>query len=786
MEKLDVAIVGGGPGGSTTGAFLKKYKPGLAVGIFERESFPRDHVGESQLPLIGKVLAEIDVWDRIEAAWIPTFPKQPRTRFLAPINRDPLSSLIMNLLALSLGFAFSCVPSAPTDRPHVESVSAAVARLRPPAGTTIQVSSSLREARVYLDPHRATSAVALQALATALHASVVEKPGIWTLVVTEADRKTAERTRVADRLAWIRLRVEAVERYQADALKGRTLPVAVASEIERQTRISEAISRRENVAPDPHFATELLPSENLLLALIHKIGEAKIASVPVDSSRVWEDAPVPGALALPEHREAVAIYEGAVAKLRGTLLAPRLKAGIDRFAAEAFFLDWRDEWSPLTRLRIRVQSESTRLLVSLEGYDAGGAQRTAATLIAMPRTVWQPPERLAKAESLSPTADWVPLSDANLATTPLDSVVSVRRTAPTWLTDPEMDEPLDRMAGEPLAALEPEEKRCVAIQASDGLWRTVRPAVMNSRLSVAAFRTMMREEMGYERIESVNGVVWRLRDAPDRYANADRRVLGAFARATLRHGAISLRDLSVFHRSIGPRTTSLTRFWEQTLRGSAQIRTFSGDASHPFYAMLGAIPANVWDARASGIPVTIKRLGIEGQFAAVLDEDRTPVESVRPFPDVLKHLRESFASDTPGAATLSVASRRTPLIGLLPQNVSGEPQVFWTDRVPVPPVEEVVELTKDRYEQWMRRFLVQLGYRDRIAVSVRFPNGLVQAADFVDPLVTTSVLSDYSSLLQEVRDTVWEGAKRNYSPTGNRPSIRSVNLSAPFIVASSP
>ena len=71
MKKLDVAIVGGGPGGSTTGAFLKKYKPGLAVGIFEREAFPRDHVGESQLPLIGKVLAEIDVWDRIEAAGFP-------------------------------------------------------------------------------------------------------------------------------------------------------------------------------------------------------------------------------------------------------------------------------------------------------------------------------------------------------------------------------------------------------------------------------------------------------------------------------------------------------------------------------------------------------------------------------------------------------------------------------------------------------------------------------------------------------------------------------------------
>jgi flavin-dependent dehydrogenase len=71
MKKLDVAIVGGGPGGSTVGSFLKKYKPGLKVGIFERETFPRDHVGESQLPVIGAILDELGVWDKIEAADFP-------------------------------------------------------------------------------------------------------------------------------------------------------------------------------------------------------------------------------------------------------------------------------------------------------------------------------------------------------------------------------------------------------------------------------------------------------------------------------------------------------------------------------------------------------------------------------------------------------------------------------------------------------------------------------------------------------------------------------------------
>jgi flavin-dependent dehydrogenase len=68
---FDVAVIGGGPGGSTLGTILRKYDPSLKVGIFEREVFPRDHVGESQLPGINAILNEMGVWDKIEAANFP-------------------------------------------------------------------------------------------------------------------------------------------------------------------------------------------------------------------------------------------------------------------------------------------------------------------------------------------------------------------------------------------------------------------------------------------------------------------------------------------------------------------------------------------------------------------------------------------------------------------------------------------------------------------------------------------------------------------------------------------
>ncbi|MGV3617359.1 MAG: NAD(P)/FAD-dependent oxidoreductase [Fimbriimonas sp.] len=69
--QYDVAIVGGGPSGSTVGTLLKRWAPHLSVAILERETFPRDHIGESLLPPVGPLLEEMGIWDRVEAANFP-------------------------------------------------------------------------------------------------------------------------------------------------------------------------------------------------------------------------------------------------------------------------------------------------------------------------------------------------------------------------------------------------------------------------------------------------------------------------------------------------------------------------------------------------------------------------------------------------------------------------------------------------------------------------------------------------------------------------------------------
>ena len=75
-KKYDVAIIGGGPAGSTAATMLSKN--GLNCVLFEKENFPRPHVGESLLPFCYELFQELGVLDEVRSRSVP----KPGVRFL--------------------------------------------------------------------------------------------------------------------------------------------------------------------------------------------------------------------------------------------------------------------------------------------------------------------------------------------------------------------------------------------------------------------------------------------------------------------------------------------------------------------------------------------------------------------------------------------------------------------------------------------------------------------------------------------------------------------------------
>jgi flavin-dependent dehydrogenase len=64
-SRWDVAVIGGGPGGATAAALIAR--AGLQVACFERERFPRFHVGESLLPANVPLFERLGVLETLEA-----------------------------------------------------------------------------------------------------------------------------------------------------------------------------------------------------------------------------------------------------------------------------------------------------------------------------------------------------------------------------------------------------------------------------------------------------------------------------------------------------------------------------------------------------------------------------------------------------------------------------------------------------------------------------------------------------------------------------------------------
>src|SRR5205807_9286170 len=71
VEDYDVAIIGGGPAGSTAATLLSK--AGRRVIVLEREKFPRFHIGESLLPFSMQTFTRLGLQEKLRAHFVEKF-----------------------------------------------------------------------------------------------------------------------------------------------------------------------------------------------------------------------------------------------------------------------------------------------------------------------------------------------------------------------------------------------------------------------------------------------------------------------------------------------------------------------------------------------------------------------------------------------------------------------------------------------------------------------------------------------------------------------------------------
>ena len=77
--QYDVAIIGGGPAGSTAGALLAR--AGRRVVILERERFPRFHIGESLLPFSMKAFTRLGLHEKFKRAGVVRVEERDRQQY---------------------------------------------------------------------------------------------------------------------------------------------------------------------------------------------------------------------------------------------------------------------------------------------------------------------------------------------------------------------------------------------------------------------------------------------------------------------------------------------------------------------------------------------------------------------------------------------------------------------------------------------------------------------------------------------------------------------------------
>jgi FADH2-dependent halogenase len=170
MQRFDVTIIGGGPGGSTLGALLARQ--GRSVCIIERDTFPRFRIGESLLPFSIDIFRQTGVLRKIHDAG---FMVKNGARFVVDESLEEECFWFRNGLDPDHPYAFE-VQRAPFDKLLLDHA----------RETGVTVMQPLQANELRIEPDRAVVTTPQGEISSAL---VCDVSGRWTFLSTKQQQR---------------------------------------------------------------------------------------------------------------------------------------------------------------------------------------------------------------------------------------------------------------------------------------------------------------------------------------------------------------------------------------------------------------------------------------------------------------------------------------------------------------------------------------------------------------------------------------------------------------------
>ena len=660
------------------------------------------------------------------------------------------------------------------------------------SGKTIRISPKLGSEILFLASGGASVDMEVNAVAYALHASVVHEKDQLVIRRTQADTANLERARADQRVQWIQKTLDRVARFRELHTRSGPPWQTITSEIKSEWQAWTDFASHKGPFPQNVFvARHLLPSEQLLEGLIRRISPATLASLPSGENYAFESEPSRPDRGLPDVSDLLQIYASSMQEFAGYTLDDDLQKKIGAYAGlEVLASDARRN-DPPTYLRLKVQAISMAMGIGLELYDKDGNKLDEANLQVTPKDEILTSKQIADSTMDPPGLDRYPLSSDELNAAAFARYENLREM-PVWFTAPDKFEPLSLMTKSAMSALADEEDaKCFVADVPDSFFGYAGESVKNSKLNIESFKKIIHEWEGYERAAIGQAVIWRPTDPQlVESSRTDRRGLGSYAREFLSEQSIPHRLQGKLYQEAFPGRWQLRGLWLSGARAFLHEVRIGDDLTERSYAFVGAISDADWDRLKSGEVISLGQLGSTAEFQAVLDEDIVQAKSAAPLPDLLRHPAELFKGYDLSQAPVTMQLSNVPVARYW--NADGPEFKLWQPAanleglfhiIATPEQTPRILTSRDEFEAKMtKQFKFRFATEEYMNLEIGGSHGSYVEARVPGTPASLSEVQTFADFPEQVKDQIWkkvcaeaiEGGRETWSRM-NSPAAASNN-----------